>query len=60
MKLLQPNHVGSRTIRGISLVECIIYIALLSSLLAGFISYTYNIQLRNTNLIYEIEDTYHK
>lgn len=41
-----------------TLIEVVIYIILLSFLLAGFIQYAYGIHLQNINLSNEINDSY--
>ncbi len=48
----------STTQQGITLIEVLIYSALLSLLFAGFISCAYGIHMRDLILIDEINDSY--
>ena len=43
---------------GITLIEVLIYVALLSFLLSGFINCAYVIHIQNITLINEINDSY--
>lgn len=45
---------------GMTLIEVMVYIVLLSVLLAGFINYAYQIHMNNIKLNQEIEDAYKK
>ncbi|MBU6426951.1 prepilin-type N-terminal cleavage/methylation domain-containing protein [Patescibacteria group bacterium] len=57
-KTNQEVVLAVRLTRGITLVEVVIYAALLSVLLAGFISYAYRTHLDNIRLTNEIENAY--
>lgn len=45
---------------GMTLIEVAVYAALLSVLLAGFISYAYSIHINNIKLSHDIENAYIK
>jgi prepilin-type N-terminal cleavage/methylation domain-containing protein len=48
------------SIKGMTLIEVIIYSALLSILLAGFIQYAWTIHFNDIKLSHDIEDAYDK
>ena len=43
---------------GMTLIEVMIYIVLLSFLIVSFINYSYEIHMKNIKLNHEIEDAY--
>lgn len=46
--------------RGFTLIEILIYVFLLSFLLAGFIQYTYSIHLQDIQLMNQMQDAQHE
>jgi hypothetical protein len=54
MNILNKAHMHT----GMTLIEIILYICLLSVLLSGFISYAYGIHMQNSSLLYDIENSY--
>gem|GEM_PF-3304114 len=53
---LVSGNRGMTQRNGMTLIEVLIYITLLSFLLSGFIQYSYSVNLGNIQLIHEIQD----
>ena len=49
---------GPKIIRGMTLIEVIIYIVLLSFLISGFIQYVYSIHEQNIKLMQDLDYAY--
>ena len=54
------NNLSSKNTRGITLVEVLIFTALLSLLISGSINYLYTVHISNMKLIDEIHDQQNK
>ncbi len=56
---LQNNNINlSRTRDGMTLIEILIYVALLSVLLSGFFSYLYNLNDSEMSIYNQVHETY--